>query len=94
MPLQALIFDVDATLAETERDGRPLRPGVDSLLNEARSAGIRLAIATTTSPDNVTALLRASLAPACRPWSQRRNTPKARTSAARSPCCRVWPASA
>ncbi len=135
--LQALIFDVDGTLAETERDGhrlafnqafaelgldwywdvptygrllaitggkermlhdwqqrdpqaagRPeaaaliaelhrrktthyvrivgegalaLRPGVARLLAEARDAGLRLAIATTTTPDNVEALLRSTL---------------------------------
>lgn len=35
----------------------PLRPGVERLLNEARSAGLRLAIATTTTPANVEALL-------------------------------------
>lgn len=39
----------------------PLRPGVARLIAEARGASIRLAIATTTSPENVTALLRASL---------------------------------
>ena len=142
--LQALIFDVDGTLAETERDGhRPafnaafaehgldwhwdealygellaitggkermrhyaeryapevaaradfdmlvkqlhaaktahyvrlvgegwlsLRPGVAALIGEARAAGIRLAIATTTSPENVTALLDASLAPGASDW--------------------------
>lgn len=142
--LQAIIFDVDGTLAETERDGhrpafnqafaehglswrwdeelygrllditggkerirhfaeiaapeivaRPdfnelvkklhaaktahyvrlveqgrlaLRPGVASLIAEARRAGIRLAIATTTSPENVDALLRASLAPESPGW--------------------------
>src|SRR5574343_527033 len=142
--LQALIFDVDGTLAETERDGhRPafnaafaergldwhwdatlygellaitggkermrhyaeryapevatradfdtlirqlhaaktahymrlvgngrlaLRPGVAALIAEARAAGIRLAIATTTSPENVTALLDASLAPGSSDW--------------------------
>ncbi|MBN2886555.1 MAG: HAD-IA family hydrolase [Chromatiaceae bacterium] len=33
------------------------RPGVLRLLGEARAAGIRLAIATTTTPENVTALL-------------------------------------
>lgn len=135
--LQALIFDVDGTLAETERDGHrpafnaafrdcgldwfwdeqrygellaitggkerihhfaakyapviandanfdtlvrqlhkiktahylrlvdqgqlPLRPGVARLISEARQAGIRLAIATTTTPENVGALLRANL---------------------------------
>ena len=35
----------------------PLRPGVRRLLEEARSQGLRLAISTTTSPDNVIALL-------------------------------------
>ena len=136
MELQALIFDVDGTLADTERDGHrpafnaafadaglpwhwdealygellevtggkerirffcerhapdflrqadanarirelhgaktrhyaalcargiPLRPGVEPLLREARAAGLRLAIATTTTPENVTALLPAGL---------------------------------
>ncbi len=35
----------------------PLRPGVERLLNEARENGLRLAIATTTTPANVEALL-------------------------------------
>lgn len=39
----------------------PLRPGVRRLLEEARAAGMRLAITTTTTPDNVTALLRSTL---------------------------------
>lgn len=44
-------------------EGRlPLRVGVERLLREARDAGMRLAIATTTTPDNVTALLQHSLA--------------------------------
>ncbi len=42
--------------------GIPLRPGVRRLLSEARAAGLTLAVATTTTPDNVTALLRHSLA--------------------------------
>jgi HAD superfamily hydrolase (TIGR01509 family) len=42
--------------------GMPLRPGVKRLLLEARQAGLRLAIATTTTPENVTALLVNSLA--------------------------------
>ena len=34
-----------------------MRPGVERLLNEARDAGLRLAIATTTTPANIEALL-------------------------------------
>ena len=41
----------------------PLRPGVLRLLDEARAAGLPLAIATTTSMPNVVALLCASLGP-------------------------------
>jgi HAD superfamily hydrolase (TIGR01509 family) len=41
--------------------GIALRPGVARLLREARNAGMRLAIATTTTPDNVEALLHATL---------------------------------
>lgn len=39
----------------------PLRPGVERLINEARQAGLRLAISTTTTPENVTYLLTATL---------------------------------
>jgi HAD superfamily hydrolase (TIGR01509 family) len=39
----------------------PLRPGVRRLLEEARGAGLRLAVATTTTPENVTALLSNTL---------------------------------
>lgn len=46
----------------------PLRPGVKRLLLEARSAGLRLAIVTTTSPENVMALLRYSLAEDAHTW--------------------------
>ncbi len=41
----------------------PLRPGVKRLLEEARAAGMRLAIATTTTPENVSTLLETALAP-------------------------------
>jgi HAD superfamily hydrolase (TIGR01509 family) len=41
--------------------GIPLQPGVARLLREAHAAGLRLAIATTTTPENVTALLPAEL---------------------------------
>ncbi|MBE9568332.1 MAG: HAD-IA family hydrolase, partial [Proteobacteria bacterium] len=39
----------------------PLRPGVEHLINEARERKYRLAIATTTTPENVTALLTHTL---------------------------------
>ena len=144
MALQALVFDVDGTLADTERDGhrpafnaafaqaglpwhwrveeyrellavtggkerirhfceqhdpaflaRPgadetiaalhadktrryvayaaagrigLRPGVARLVTQARAAGTRLAIATTTSPENVTVLLDACFGPDATTW--------------------------
>jgi HAD superfamily hydrolase (TIGR01509 family) len=46
----------------------PLRPGVRRLLEEARQADLRLAIATTTTPANVTALLEYALAPGSSSW--------------------------
>ncbi|MFZ5558321.1 MAG: HAD-IA family hydrolase [Pseudomonadota bacterium] len=46
----------------------PLRPGVARLLDELRREGVRLAIATTTTPDNVAALLSAALGA---DWSER-----------------------
>ena len=46
----------------------PLRPGVERLLNEAREQGYRLAIATTTTPENVTALLENTLGPESIDW--------------------------
>ncbi len=39
----------------------PLRPGVERVLKEARSEGLRMGIATTTTPENVTTLLTATL---------------------------------
>jgi HAD superfamily hydrolase (TIGR01509 family) len=39
----------------------PLRPGVERLINEARQRNFRLAIATTTTPENVTVLLTHTL---------------------------------
>ncbi|MBD2464655.1 HAD family hydrolase [Oscillatoria sp. FACHB-1407] len=46
----------------------PMRPGVKRLLLEARQQGVRLAIATTTTPANVTALLENALAPDSVGW--------------------------
>jgi HAD superfamily hydrolase (TIGR01509 family) len=46
----------------------PLRSGVKRLLSEARAAGLRLAVATTTTPANVTALLEHALAPDGPEW--------------------------
>ena len=40
------------------REGQiPLRPGIKQLIQDAHAAGITLAIATTTTPENVSALL-------------------------------------
>ena len=44
-----------------EEGAVPLRTGVVRLFNEAREANLRLAIATTTTPGNVTALLTHTL---------------------------------
>jgi len=46
----------------------PLRPGVRRLIQEARAAGVRLAIASTSAPDNVLALLETALAPDSPTW--------------------------
>jgi HAD superfamily hydrolase (TIGR01509 family) len=46
----------------------PMRPGVLRLLRDAREAGIRLAIATTTTPENVRTLLECSGEPGLTEW--------------------------
>jgi HAD superfamily hydrolase (TIGR01509 family) len=44
------------------RDGHiPLRPGIRQLINDAHKSGLKLAVATTTSPENVSALLEVGL---------------------------------
>jgi len=40
-----------------------LRPGVLALMSEARAQGLQLAIATTTSPVNIAALMRTAIGP-------------------------------
>ena len=46
----------------------PLRPGVARILDEARNAGLTLAIATTTTPENVTALIESTLGAEAMGW--------------------------
>lgn len=48
--------------------GIPLRPGIARLISEAREAGVRLAIASTTTRANIDALLRATLGPPSVGW--------------------------
>ena len=51
-----------------EEGAVPLRDGVERLLLQARARGIRLSIATTTSHENVTALLHHTLGPEAESW--------------------------
>jgi HAD superfamily hydrolase (TIGR01509 family) len=74
------VDDLDAFIADLHRDktdvytrmlsegGIPLRPGVRRLLEEARNEGLRIAIATTTTPENVSALLRYSISEDAESW--------------------------
>ena len=55
-------------LALLESGGIPLRPGVAHLISACRAEGLRLAIATTTTLENVTTLLRVTLGPAAESW--------------------------
>ncbi len=64
--LKQMIIDLHAQktknyVALLENGTIPLRAGVERLLNEAKDKGLRLAIATTTTPENVTALLSNTL---------------------------------
>lgn len=53
-----------AAYEDAVRAGRvPLRPGVQALIGQAHAQGLALAIATTTSPANVSVLLRHTLGP-------------------------------
>jgi beta-phosphoglucomutase-like phosphatase (HAD superfamily) len=79
-PAQLARADLDAFIADLHRaktvhynrlgaeGGLPLRPGVARLLQTARTAGLRLAIATTTTPENVTTLLENSLGTGSSAW--------------------------
>ncbi len=55
-------------VALLNKNAIPLRPGVKRLLDDARAANIRLAIATTTTPQNVTALLENALGKESLDW--------------------------
>lgn len=46
----------------------PLRTGVEALIKEAKAAGMRMAVVTTTTPANVTALLENTLGPDSESW--------------------------
>lgn len=60
--LQRLHQVKTAAYEQAVKDGAvSLRPGVLRLMDEARRAGLRLSIATTTSPVNIAALLRQSI---------------------------------
>ncbi|NJN01279.1 MAG: HAD-IA family hydrolase [Leptolyngbyaceae cyanobacterium SL_1_1] len=50
------------------QQGLPLRTGVRRLLMAAQQAGVRLAIATTSAPQNVTTLLKTAIAPESLTW--------------------------
>ena len=61
-PIQALHRDKTVRYTgRIARGGIALRPGVAELIAEARALGLGLAVATTTSPENVEALIRATL---------------------------------
>ncbi len=51
-----------------QRGEIPLRPGVERLIKEARTANMRLAIATTTTPANVEALISNTLGSEAMQW--------------------------
>lgn len=46
----------------------PLRPGVERLIKEALEADMKMAVVTTTTPANVTALLESTLGPDAEGW--------------------------
>jgi HAD superfamily hydrolase (TIGR01509 family) len=72
--------DLDAVIAGLHRDKTriyvqmlsrgdvPLRPGVERLIREARAQGLRIAIATTTTPENVYSLLEHSFSTNAAGW--------------------------
>ncbi len=55
-------------VALLESNAIALRPGVVRLINEIREAGLGIAIATTTTPENVTALIKSTLGEQALAW--------------------------
>ena len=71
--LQRLVLELHETktclYAAYVAQGRvPLRTGVARLISEARAAGIALALASSTAPSNVEALLATNLGRSARSW--------------------------
>lgn len=71
--LDGFVAELHASKTQHYKDlmvepGLPLRPGVMRLLQEAREQNMRLAIATTTTPANVIALLSNSMAADAEDW--------------------------
>lgn len=69
-PLVSLIHDTKTRIYKEllENFKLPLRPGVAKLIHDARAAGIKLAVASTTTPANVEALLTAALGRGAMGW--------------------------
>ncbi len=70
MPMVQLIHASKTRIyGELIADGRaPLRPGVARLIGEARAAGVRLAIASTTTAANISALIGAQFGAGAWNW--------------------------
>lgn len=67
--LKAMHLRKNEIFADMLRSGQiKLRPGVARLIAQARDEGLRLAVATTTSPENIDALLRFALHPESPSW--------------------------
>lgn len=60
VPVAALHAEKTHAFARLIAEGVALRPGIRDLIAEARASGLRLAVATTTSPENVEALCLAA----------------------------------
>jgi len=69
-PLASLVHDTKTRIYKEllENFKLPLRPGVAQLIHDARAADIKLAIASTTTPANVEALVSAALGRGAMGW--------------------------